>query len=45
MHWILSLALAAILARLIWIWVRPNWARYPATVASLAILALLLIPR
>jgi hypothetical protein len=41
-HWILSLALAAILGRLVWSWVRPKWARYPATVTALAVLALLL---
>jgi hypothetical protein len=43
-HIILSLALAAIVARLVWTWVRPTWARYPATVAAMAVLALLLVP-
>ena len=43
-HWILGLALAAIFARLIWTWMRPRWARYPATVAALVLLALLIVP-
>ena len=44
-HLILSLALAGIVARMVWGWVRPTWARYPATVGALTVLALLLVPR
>lgn len=44
-HAVLALALAALVGRLVWRWVRPASARYPATVAALAILALLLIPK
>ncbi len=43
-HGILVLALAAIFGRLIWTWIQPRWARYPATVAALVLLALLIIP-
>jgi hypothetical protein len=44
-HVVLALALAALIGRMVWTWVRPTWARYPATVAALAILALLIVPR
>ncbi len=42
---ILTLALAALVGRMAWTWMRPRWARYPATVAALAVLALIVIPR
>jgi hypothetical protein len=45
MHWILTLALAAVVSRLVWRWVQPRWARYPATVGALTVLALLMAPR
>jgi len=42
---ILSAALAALIARMVWTWVKPNWARFPATVVAVAVLALLVIPK
>jgi hypothetical protein len=44
-HVVLALALAALIGRMVWTWVRPKWARYPATVAALAMLVLLFLPR
>ncbi len=42
---VLSVALGALIARMAWTWVKPAWARYPATVAALAVLALLVMPK
>ena len=44
-HVVLALALAALVGRMVWTWIRPTWARYPATVVALTILALVLLPR
>ena len=42
---ILSAALVAVVARMVWLWVKPTWARYPAMVGALSVLALLMMPR
>lgn len=44
-RWVLIAALAAVLGRMVWQWVRPRWARYPATVAAIAVLVLLVMPK
>jgi hypothetical protein len=43
-HVVLALALAALIGRMVWTWVRPTWARYPATVGAVTVLALLVKP-
>jgi hypothetical protein len=42
-HVILALALAALIGRMVWTWVKPTWARYPATVAALGVLGLVIL--
>ncbi len=42
---ILLAALAALVGRMVWQWMRPRWVRYPATVAAIALLALIALPR
>ena len=40
-HLILTVALGALIGRLVWTWISPTWARYPATVTALAALSVL----
>ena len=42
-HMVLALALAALIGRMVWTWVRPTWARYPVTVGTVTIFVLLFL--
>ena len=42
---VLTLALAALLGRAVWLLVTPTWAKYPATVGALTALALIVVAR